>query len=134
MFTVETLEELVELATLDQRLYVRFSEGPEADAAEVSVDHESGCRLPGLSVNPLGAESWWDRPADHWVARQLRQYAHLAVQGRYAWVLTGEVVGRGPDCEPLLVDVKPVARLADQVIDEAAQLYRRVFDAGQDGT
>ncbi|WP_336708401.1 DUF6098 family protein [Oerskovia sp. USHLN155] len=134
MFSVTSLAELGELAETGVPLYVRYSRGPEADAGEVSVDHESGCRLPGLSVNPLDPEPWWDRPVQHWVARQLRQYVHLAEGDRYAWVLTGTVVGRGPDCEPLLTSVRPVARLSDQVLDEAARLYRQVFDVGDDGT
>ncbi|WP_259608144.1 MULTISPECIES: DUF6098 family protein [Microbacterium] len=33
---------------------------------------------------------------------------------RIAWVLTGRIVGRGPDCEPLLDDVRPVAQLAPE--------------------
>lgn len=134
MFGVETLAELAELVELGEPLFVRYSKGPDADAAEVSVDHESGCRLPGLSVNPLDPEPWWSRSVEHWVARQLHQYVHLAEGERYAWVLTGAVVGRGPDCEPLLTSVRPVARLSDQVVDEAARLYRQVFDVGDDGT
>jgi hypothetical protein len=134
MFRVESLAELAELAEIGEPLYVRYSRGPDADAAEVSIDHESGCRLPGLSVNPLDPEPWWNRPVQHWVARQLRQYVHLAEKDRYAWVLTGAVVGRGPDCEPLLTSIRPVARLTDQVLDEAARVYRQVFDVGDDGT
>lgn len=134
MFNVDRLAELTELTGLGEPLYVRYSEGPEADASETSVDHESGCELPGLSVNPLDPEPWWTRPVEHWVARQLYQYAHLDQGGRYPWVLAGTVVGRGPDCEPLLAQVRPVARLNDRVIQEAAKLYQRVFDVGQDGT
>ncbi|MET4224558.1 DUF6098 family protein [Oerskovia enterophila] len=133
MFSVQTLAELAELVELGEPLYVRYSEGPEADTAETSIDYESGCALPGLSVNPLAPEPWWDRPVEHWVARQLHQYVHLAAGGRYAWVLTGVVVGRGPDCEPLIARVQPVARLADPVIDEAARLYQEAFDVGSDG-
>ncbi|OCI32898.1 DUF6098 family protein [Oerskovia enterophila] len=134
MFRIESLAELAELAELGEPLYVRYSKGPDADRAEVSVDYESGCRLPGLSVNRLDPQPWWDRPVEHWVARQLRQYVHLAEEDRYAWVLTGAVVGRGPDCEPLLMSVRPIARLSDQVVDEATRLYRQVFDVGDDGT
>ncbi|WP_336707398.1 DUF6098 family protein [Oerskovia sp. USHLN155] len=70
----------------------------------------------------------------HWVARQLHQDVHLAEGDRYAWELTGVVVGRGPDCEPLLVSVRPFARLTDQVVDVAARLYRQAFVVGDDGT
>lgn len=132
MFGIETLAELAEVTGLGEPLFVRYSEGPETDETEVSIDYESGCTLPGVSVNPLDPEPWWDRPAEHWVARQLHQYAHLAEGARFAWVLTGQIVGRGPDCEPLLAHVRPVARLSDQVVDEAARLYLQVFDVGQE--
>ncbi len=134
MDKVASLDELAALAVARAPLYVRFSAGPDADASEESRDHESGCVLPGLSVNPLNPEPWFDRPPLHWVARQLVQYAHLEEAGRYAWVLTGREVGRGPDCEPLLADVDPVARVPSDVVREARELYERVFDAGDDGT
>jgi hypothetical protein len=134
MDTVTSLEEVAELAAARAPLYVRFSAGPRADADEVSLDHESGCELPGLSVNPLNPEPWFARPVKHWVARQLVQYAHLGDSERYAWVLAGREVGRGPDCEPLLADVEPIARVPDEVVREARSLYEQVFDAGEDGT
>jgi hypothetical protein len=114
-------------------LYVRFSAGPVADAATVSRDHESGCLLPGLSVNPLNPEPWWGRQLEHWLARQLCQYAHLLAPDRYPWALTGEIAGRGPDCEPLLVATTAVASIDHGVVDEAARLYARVFRPGADG-
>lgn len=131
---VGSLDELAALAVSRAPLYVRFSAGPDADAAETSRDHESGCRLPGLSVNPLRPEPWFDRPVLHWVARQLVQYSHLDEPGRFAWVLAGREVGRGPDCEPLLDDVDPVVRVPAAVVDEARTVYERVFAAGDDGT
>ncbi|ACZ32081.1 hypothetical protein Xcel_3079 [Xylanimonas cellulosilytica DSM 15894] len=134
MEKVGSLDELAALAVTRAPLYVRFSAGPDADAAEASRDHESGCELPGLSVNPLNPEPWFDRPPVQWVARQLVQYAHLDQDGRFAWVLTGRVAGRGPDCEPLLADVEPVAAVSGAVVREARDLYARAFDAGDDGT
>ena len=133
MDDVGSLEELGALARDQAPLYVRFSAGPEADAAERSVDHESGCELPGLSVIPLNPEPWFDRPSVHWVARQLVQYAHLNEPGRFAWLLTGREAGRGPDCEPLVADVEPVARVPESVVQEAHRLYEEVFDAGNSG-
>jgi hypothetical protein len=131
---LRTLAEVAELVGVVDPLYVRFSGGPEDDRRSVSRDHESGCLLPGLSVNPMNPEPWWDRPVEHWVARQLCQYAHLMTSERFPWFLTGEISGRGPDCEPLLVRVLPVASLDPGVVDEAGRLYREVFDAGDDGT
>lgn len=126
------LDELVELLDLlGATAYVRVSAGPAADAAGPSVDGESGATLPGLSVNRLSPEPWWDRPARQWVARQVCQYGHLAGGDRYPWVLTGRETGRGPDREPLVVDVHPVARLTPGLVEEAVREYRAAFDPGQ---
>jgi len=132
MTRVERLDELVELVHAAGPAYVRFSAGPEADAAGTSRDGESGAELPGLSVNRLQPEPWWDRPARVWIARQLVQYAHLgAREERVAWVLTGREVGRGPDSEPLVADVVPVALLAGTVLDEAVTVYREALSPGR---
>jgi hypothetical protein len=130
---IESLDELSDLVGRGEPMYVRFSEGPDVDRAGVSRDHESGCELPGLSANPLDPEPWWDRPVSHWVARQIVQYAHLEQGSRYAWVLTGRTVGRGPDCEPLLADVEPVAVIPAAVVRAARDLYERAFDTADDG-
>lgn len=128
---VDGLRQLAELLALLGELYVRFSAGPEADRTSPSVDKESASVLPGLSVNRLQPEPWWDRPIEHWLARQLCQYAHLSGGDRFGWVLRGSVVGRGPDSEPLVDSVTPVAVLDDAVLHEAEQLYRAVFDPGR---
>jgi len=131
MTEITSLDELAGLVDqAGEPLYVRFSEGPEADAHARSIDHESGLELPGLSVNPLHPESWWSRPLHDWLARQLCQYAHLQEENprSHAWVLTGRVAGRGPDCEPLIAEPRPVAAIADAVIDEAGRVYSERFD------
>jgi hypothetical protein len=132
------LERLESLAALASRLgpeplYVRYSKGPEFDLHESSVDTESGLELPGLSVNPLDREPWWTRPTLDWLARQLCQYKHLRDRNhdRAAWVVRGEIVGRGPDCEPLLKDVEFVAELTDDLLGEAEKRYAERFDAGE---
>ncbi|WP_235562966.1 DUF6098 family protein [Microbacterium sp. Root53] len=126
-----SLAELAEFVRGRDASYIRYSEGPEHDAAEQSRDTESGLDLPGLSVNPLHPESWWTRPLEDWLARQVRQYAELAEKNpdRFAWVLDGRTVGRGPDCEPLLADIRPLATLTPELLDEAAERYERAFDA-----
>ena len=131
---LESLSEVVDLVQLLAPLYVRFSAGPEADRAVVSRDHESGCLMPGLSANPMTPEPWWDRPVEHWVSRQLNQYAHLMVGDRLPWLLTGEISARGPDCEPLLVSITPVASITSSVVEQAASLYSQVFAPGAIGT
>ncbi len=135
-FEIGTLSSIYELEAAMRRypgLHVRYSEGPIADSRNTSVDTESGLVLPGLSVNPLHPEDWWHRPLSDWLARQLCQYKHLQNRNpdRFAWVLTGRVVGRGPDCEPLLANVVPVARLSDGLLVEAETRYRNHFDAGK---
>lgn len=118
MRELETLDELVGLVRSRPGLHVRYSAGPESDRDGGSIDTESGLELPGLSVNPLDAEEWWTRPLADWLARQVCQYRHLSEKNpeRFAWVLTGRQVGRGPDSEPLLAEVEPVARLSDDLL------------------
>ena len=127
-----TLASLTDVVRSHPGLHVRYSEGPEHDAAQRSIDTESGLELPGLSVNPLDPEQWWTRPLEDWLSRQLCQYSHLAEKNpdRYAWILRGTHVGRGPDCEPLIRDVHAVATLDDELISEAHAHYRTRFDAG----
>ncbi|MFD7024435.1 DUF6098 family protein [Promicromonospora sukumoe] len=131
---LHTLAEVSELVQALGLVHVRYSAGPSADRAAVSRDHESGCLMPGLSANPMTPEPWWDRPVEHWIARQLNQYAHLMVGDRFPWLLTGEISGRGPDCEPLLVAITPVASVGSPALDQAATLYRQAFTRGADGT
>ena len=110
---LRSLESLA--AALGERpSYVRYSEGPDHDRDETSLDTESGLELPGLSVNPLDPEPWWTRETLDWLARQLCQYKHLRDRNpdRAAWLVRGQLVGRGPDCEPLLGEVEFVAELA----------------------
>jgi hypothetical protein len=132
MREITTLRELGE-AIADEELYVRYSEGPDDDRSSGSLDTESGLELPGLSANPLRPEPWWTRPVEDWLARQVCQYEHLRRKepARFAWVLAGPVVGRGPDCEPLIRPFRPVARLSDDLLEEATQRYRERFDAGR---
>ena len=128
------LSELAELATGRPRAYLRYSHGPEADARESSRDYESGLELPGLSVVSLAPPAWWRRPAEDWVARQVRKYAQLGEggDGRRAWVLTGQVVGRGPDDEPLVARPRPLAFCGDEVLARARRRYQDRFDVGAD--
>lgn len=130
---LRTLDELEALVGDAGPIYVRYSEGPERDAHERSVDYESGLPLPGLSVNPLRPEAWWTRPVRDWLARQICQYRELQDEDgdRIAWVLTGRETGRGPDCEPLLADVAPMARLTPALVEEASRVYAERFDVGR---
>ncbi|MDQ0672692.1 MULTISPECIES: DUF6098 family protein [Micrococcaceae] len=129
---IGTLRELEDIVRGEERVYVRYSRGYEADAGSGSTDTESGLTLPGLSVNPLTPEEWWTRPLRDWLARQICQYLHLGRrQDRHAWILTGKCVGRGPDCEPLLADIHPLGRLTNGLLEEAERVYEERFNARQ---
>jgi hypothetical protein len=68
-----------------------------------------------------------------WLARQLCRYAHIqdgSGNSRVARVLTGKVVGRGPDNEPLVEIEAPVALLNRRIIEEAKAVYEERFDVG----
>jgi hypothetical protein len=67
------------------------------------------------------------------LARQLCQYKQLQDKKpeRFAWVLRGECAGPGPDCEPLMTYVVPVARVSQALLDEAERVYHQRFDAGR---
>jgi hypothetical protein len=132
--TLHHLDELVDLVRTVPGLYVRYSNGPDADEAETSVDYESGLPLPGLSVNRLDPQPWWTRSLEDWLARQLCQYLHLSDRSasHQGWVLAGEEVGRGPDDEPLVADVRPMAILHEALLQEAYEWYTKHFDAGKD--
>lgn len=130
--TITSLAELAGLVGRREPLFLRYSEGYETDAGRRSLDGESGLELPGLSTNPLTPEAWWTRPIEEWLARQICQYRHLGDDpGRHAWVLTGRVVARGPDCEPLVADPEPLGRLSPAVLEEAEALYRQAFDPAE---
>jgi hypothetical protein len=118
------LAELTDLIAREQGLYVRWSRGPETDLGKVSsTDELTGVPMPGLSANPLDLEDWWeDRSRTLWVARRLYDYAHLPHEkgpGVRPWVLSGRETGRGPDNEPLVVDVRPLCWIDETVIEEA---------------
>lgn len=135
LIELHSLAELAEWVGPD--VYVRFSKGPDHDRTRRSEDYESGLKLPGLSVNPLQPQPWWTRPAEEWLARQVCSYVHLAEEsddGRRAWVLRGEVVGRGPDNEPLVADFDPLAWISDVLVGEAKELYSERFSVAEDST
>ena len=128
-----TVTDLAELTTLFEAergddLYVRWSRGPEIDLADSgsSRDGLTGIALPGLSANSLRLEPWWhDRSLRLWLARRLYDYEHLRDlrgPGVRPWVLRGREIARGPDNEPLVVAVEPLAWVADEVLREARRL------------
>jgi hypothetical protein len=130
---VGSVAEVVDLVRAHGTLYLRYSEGPSDDLRSGSSrDYEADVVLPGLSVTVVSPEPWWSRPIEDWVARRLCKYAELgAAADRFPWLLTGRVVGNGPDHEPLVDQVRPIARVADDAVREAVELYRSRFRVGQ---
>jgi hypothetical protein len=133
MDTLDDLAELVELVADRRQLYLRYSLGPERDIAAASRDYEADVALPGLPCTPLWPEDWWPRPAVDWIARRVCKYLELARvdERRRAWVLAGRVAGYGPDHEPLLVAIEPLAWLSDRLIGQARECYHRCFQVGR---
>ena len=121
---VRDLAGLVDLVEAEPReLYVRWSRGPDTDGDGMSSrDGLTGVPLPGLSANPLRVEPWWgDRSLRLWLARRLYDYRHLRDlrgPGVRPWVLTATECGRGPDNEPLVMDVTALAWIDDAVLEE----------------
>lgn len=123
--------QLIELVSHHPGLYLRFSHGPDVDADEpCSHDYEAGQDMPGL-WRPRSPEPWWTRPTEDWVARRLCKYADLGQDERYPWLARGELVGRGPDHEPLIRVIAPVARIGSAVVNHAAAHYEAHFDVGR---
>lgn len=134
MHTVTSLHELAELVADRPDLYIRWSRGPDADRAGTSRDSLTGAELPGLCANPLAVEGWWgERPLPLWVARRVYDYRHLEWEKGpdvRAWVLEGDELGRGPDNEPLVALRRPVAWVADEVVEEAERMVAELDDGG----
>lgn len=130
MFTVDGLTQLAEITRLGRRVYLRYSHGPEADALHPSTDHESGLRMPGLSANPLAVPRWWSLDTRDWLARRVCQYLREVEEGARPWILYGEPVDFGPDNEPLLVDITPIAWLSADLVAEAHARYHSRLRAG----
>lgn len=132
MPTLDRLDELTLLIDHGEAVYLRYSPGPASDAVHPSKDHESGLLMSGVSANPLWPPRWWTRPAADWVARSVCQYRRELDEGARPWVLTGRVIDFGPDNEPLLTDVKPIAWLSTELLAAADKHYREQLDAGRD--
>jgi len=128
--TLERLEDLVAMVESPGagQLYVRWSTGPDSDLAsgQTSTDILTGVPLPGLSVNPLAVEDWWQGHSIRlWVARKLYDYRHLRDMWGpdvRAWLLCGVERGRGPDNEPLVTCEKAIAWIGEDVLREARRL------------
>lgn len=54
--------------------------------------------------------------------------------GRRPWILTGDIVGNGPDHEPLVAEVEPIAWIGPTALKQARQRYHDRFDVGRAST
>ncbi|GAA3100244.1 hypothetical protein JOF29_003146 [Kribbella aluminosa] len=133
---IDDLAALVDLVATRSEVFLRYSEGPNADArAGPSRDYEADVDLSGLSVTTVEPEPWWPRATIQWTARRLFKYAELGdAEGRYPWLLTGDIAGYGPDHEPLLVNVRPLARITPPLLDQARTVYEQHFHVGKNST
>lgn len=133
MRTIDDLDELAEVMAGEPAVFVRYSRGPDDDAHQASRDYEAGVDLPGLSVTPVTPEPWWTRPAIDWIARRVCKYMDLAddAPDRRPWILTGRVVGDGPDHEPLVTGIRPIAWLGENALRQARKRYEERFDTGR---
>lgn len=125
MQSIRSLDELTALVEQNQGepLYVRWSPDIGRDVRTgTSRDELTGVELPGLSVNSLQVEPWWDgRPLRAWLARRLYDYRHLERRrgpDTRPWVVIGVECGRGPDNEPLLGECSVLAEVGTQILNE----------------
>jgi len=129
---VESLHDIVDAVRRLDQVFVRYSAGPDTDREGRSMDYESGLEMPGLSVAVLSPEPWWTRPTADWVARRLCKYDDLLDAGRFPWLLTGDIVGWGPDHEPLVEVREPLMRVGNEALAEARRTYHARFEVGND--
>jgi hypothetical protein len=120
------LDSVPEIVRLQRRLgevYLRVSDGPDADVLAGARHAESGYPLPGLPAWAMQPEPWWPAGTAAWTARQLVQHSYLLAEPSRAWLLTGQVVGRGADGEPLISPATPVAVVGLGAFLEAESVY-----------
>ncbi|WP_127128608.1 DUF6098 family protein [Georgenia sp. SYP-B2076] len=120
-----SLDQVADLMEHTDALFLRISAGPDEDRRSGGWDGESGYLLPGLPAWMLRPEAWWAGGLRLWLARQVVRHGFLLSggKGNQPWLLTGEVVGRGPDGDPLVARWRPVALLARGVLPEAEAAY-----------
>jgi len=129
----DSLGEIVYLVRASRHIFIRYSRDPWEDLRNTSYDYEADLPLPGLSVTVLCPEAWWTRPIEDWVARRMCKYLELAEadSGNRPWLLTGTIVGNGPDHEPLVADVLPIGWVGPTALGQADERYRQRFHVGR---
>lgn len=120
---LDTLREVVGMCSTRDDVYLRFSYTPDDSDSSARRERESGYLLPGVPAWPLCPEPWWGAGSRTWIARQLTRHSHLAHSAIEPWLVTGQLRGRGPDCEPLIAHVTPLARVGHKALLEADESY-----------
>lgn len=130
MRTFETLAD-IRKAGEGKELFVRWSRGPESDAQMnwTSTNYQTGYQEYGLSVVRLDTDS-----SDYDMYYALAEYRFLTHPVCY--ILTGTVVGRGSDGEPVLEDCEVLGLVHDSLIldvpvRELLRLEREVVECFQ---
>jgi len=97
--TTNEINTLEDLKSIGETLYIRWSNSIEKDQ-ERGYSLRYGTQAEsGLSTNNVNT-TW----ADWRILRSIQEYRFTGA--KYAYVLTGEVAGRGGDNEPLLKNIK----------------------------
>lgn len=125
MQTIATLAELEALINQTPNLYVRWSHGPEADAANGWVSR-NWCRQDVyddegqvIGYNDEGYEEDGLSVASVLSAAAIVRWRG-EVHGETCYLLTGREVGLCSDGEPLITSPEPIAYVADSLIGEVA--------------
>lgn len=77
-----------------QTVFVRWSDGHCGDIGRTSINYQSGCSEPGLSVMNIQSESDYD------IYTAIAEYQFIGHPVCY--LCTGEIAGEGNDGEPCL--------------------------------
>ena len=109
MRTIKSFKQLRQVVEAHGMIYVRWSKFPAKDIARgYSLDHASGSRHAGLSVNRLTAEM-----DDVTLVSRILEYSYLEVSnpGLFAWLLVGDEAGRDSDGGVTVQNAQAVASL-----------------------
>ncbi|WP_053386542.1 DUF6098 family protein [Leucobacter japonicus] len=124
--SIDSLYEVESLLRRHPQLHVIAAHEPSLSGL-VNIDAESGLALPGVPTHPLQPEEWWYRPVGDWLARQITHLAAAPFDADALWLVSGRVVGRGPDGAPLLADAATIGVLGEAAIEEAGDRYHQRF-------
>lgn len=119
MRTITTFSELMQIVETTTNVFIRWSSDINQDIRRgYSVNHQTGAREAGLSVNGLHNDVL--RGAAY-VAMQLLEYSYLRVGTNNVepYMVRGDICGTGSDGELVIANMQVVARISEAVLDEA---------------